>query len=110
MSSRIFLEIDLSQGEQSSGRSQSRALARMFLQMNESAGELNQAFIKSVIGPLPLFEPKFLKDIMRFIKKAAVKALEVAQVVRIMPFAMTAFDQCGDFRILFAHDEKIRQI
>src|SRR2546426_3297897 len=57
-----------------------RRLLEMFLQMNEPAGGLDQAFEEIGVARISL-EPKLLKDIVRFVIMLLVPALKIGAVI-----------------------------
>jgi len=74
--------------------------------MDESAGELDEAFVEAVIRCPPLGQPKLLEDIVGFVEPLAIEAFEVAEVMRINSFSTTTFDQGSDFSGFFAQPGK----
>lgn len=78
--------------------------------MHKRAGQLNQAFVKKMIRAVSLAQPKFFEHIVRFVKQSAIKALKIAEIMRVQIFSPAAFDQRGNFRALFAHAENVKGI
>ena len=65
--------------------------------MNKGARQLDQPFVESIVGAVPLSQPKLLQHIVRFVKELPVEALEIAEVMRIARFALAGRDERGDF-------------
>src|SRR5688572_28638212 len=99
---RKFFKVTARKFEQGRGRAQA-----LFLQMNECAGELNQALVEAIIRAVAsLPEPKFLQHVMRFIEHLPIEAFEVTNIVRGQILTPALFDQCGDFWTLLAHSKR----
>src|SRR6266511_492561 len=77
--------------------------------MDESARQLDQAFVKRAVRPVSVGQPEFLEHIVRFVKQAAIKTFEVAQVVRRQFLPAATVDQGGNLRALFAHGSSLRR-
>jgi ParB family chromosome partitioning protein len=77
----------------------------IFLHMNERASELNKAFVKITVPLLFLRKPHIFENIVSLIKKLAVKAIEVAEIVRGQFFSLELLDSPCDMRAFFAHGE-----
>jgi hypothetical protein len=56
---------------------------------------------------MPIREPQFFKDVVRFIVEALVKTLEVTEVMRIKIPAPAAVNQRRDLRALLAHESRV---
>jgi len=56
------------QFEQSGGRTKPA-----LLQVNKGARQLDQSFVKSAIGPMPVFEPKLFQNVVRLVKLPAIE-------------------------------------
>jgi hypothetical protein len=63
-----------------------------FLQVDESARELNQAFVEGVVRLPALSQPEFFQDIVGFIKKLAIETLEVPEIMRVQLPSPESFD------------------
>lgn len=74
----------------------------LFLEVNKSAGQLNQSLVKEILWLPALSQPKLLQDLVGLKKKLPVKALEIGQVMRVESSAARGFDQRGDFAALLA--------
>jgi hypothetical protein len=98
MDGRIFFKIGAGEFEQRGRRAQP-----IFLQMNESAGELDEPLIKRIIRPLTIPEPKLLQHIVRLIKKRPVEAFKIPEVMRVQILTPATVDQGRDFGALFTH-------
>ncbi len=56
----------------------------MELQVDKSTGELDQPFVKSVIGCLSsILEPEMFQHIMRFVIVLGIEALEITEITGI---------------------------
>ena len=86
-----------------------RGLDSAFLQVNESAGQLNQALIECPLGPPPRREPELLQHFVSFIEKLLVEALEIAQVVRVEAAPLATSDHCGDSGALHQVEGRVVQ-
>jgi hypothetical protein len=73
------------------------------LEVDEGAGELNQSFVKEIIGLLAAGEPKFFQDFVRFIKHLAVAAFEKTKVMGVQVLAAAVLDEGRDFGGFVAH-------
>ena len=80
----------------------------MFLQMHKGAGELDEALVKIAVRSVSVGEPQFLEHIVGFVVKLAMKALKVAQVVRLQFAPAQAVNQRGYLRTFLAHAGSIR--
>ena len=63
-----------------------------FLEMNESARQLDESLVKRVVRLTPLSQPEFFQDIVRFIKKLAIETLEVPEIMRVQFPPPESFD------------------
>src|SRR5437016_1190981 len=104
MNHGIATEIRLSQAEQGDGR-----LAPLFLEMNERAGQLDQAFVKQIVCLAALGQPQFFQDFVGFEKKVTVKAFEIAQVMGVKSLVLYGADQLGNFLAFMAHHANDKQ-
>lgn len=80
-----------------------RGTQPFLLQMHERPSELDQAFVKISFRSVPIRQPEFFQDIMRFIKLLPVEAIEVAEIVRAEFATLKGRDALGDFPALLAH-------
>ena len=71
--------------------------------MNESARELDQPLVEQITGSLAFGKPKLFQHIMSFVKKLAVEALEIAEIMGIHPLPLATGDQRGDFGAFVTH-------
>jgi len=76
----VFRQIRSRQFEQGGRRTKP-----VLLQVDKGARQLDQAFVKSAVGAVPVLEPKLFQDIMRLVIQAFIKIIEVALVIRIKP-------------------------
>ena len=97
----IFLEIGVGQFEQCGGGTEA-----VFLQVDERAGELNEPFIKGIIGAGALGEPEFFQDIVRLKIEPAIEAFKVAEVMGVKIASFELLDQFRDGAAFFAHDSE----
>ena len=79
------------------------------MQMDKSAGKLNQPFVEGAIFFQPHGQPHFLQDIVRLIIKSAVKELEKAKIVGVMLAALAIFYHIRDSRAFAAHRLKVNR-
>ena len=86
-----------------------RRLDSAFLQVNESAGQLNQALIECPLGPPPRREPELLQHFVSFIEKLLIEAFEITQVVRVEAVALATSDDSGDSGALHEVEGRVVQ-
>lgn len=98
MGARIFGKIGARQLEQRSGGTQP-----LFLQVDKRAGKLNQAFVKISIRAMPIRQPKFFQNIVRFVELLSVEAIEVAEIVCAEFATLKGRDALSDFSAFFTH-------
>lgn len=75
------------------------------MQVNESAGELDEAFVEVVVGLSTLAEPEFFKNIVRLVEELLVETFEVPKIMRVEALPVQRLDHFGDARALLAHAE-----
>lgn len=102
MRGRIFSEVRFGESEKCVSRFQA-----VLLEMNEGAGELNQAFVKITVRTFAIGKPEFLEDVVGVVIELLVEEQEVAEIVRVEFFPAAALDQGGNFRALFAHTDMV---
>ena len=68
------------------------------MKVNESAGKLNQAFVKKIVCLATLAEPELFENIMGFVKELLVEALEIAKIMCIHFPAAEVLDHGCDAR------------
>ena len=73
----------------------------IFLQVNERAGELDQAFVKRAVRFLADGEPQILQYIMRLVEKLLVEVIKIAEVMRVQNPPAIFFDHQCDLFVLF---------
>jgi hypothetical protein len=90
MGGTIGGEIFDSSEEKSPCRGESSAMLRMVglgvlkLEMDKTASQLNQSFIKRVVWCLAaILEPELLKHIMRFVIVLGIETLKVSEIARV---------------------------
>ena len=98
MDNRVLPQILMRPFEQRRGGSET-----VLLQMNERAGQLNQAAIKIVVRLFPVGEPEFLKNLVRLEVKPVVEAFKKTEVVSVQIPAPATVDERGDLRAFMAH-------
>ena len=77
MDGGIFAKIGFGEVEQGGG-----GLEAVFLQMDKCAGKLDEALVEMVVaGPFALCEPEFLENVVGFVEKPAIEAIEIAEVI-----------------------------
>jgi hypothetical protein len=94
----VLPEVCAGQFEQ--GRSGSKPV---LLQMNERACQLDQPFVKSAVGPVPVFEPKLFQNIVRLVILALIKTIKITLVIGIQPGSGLLLDHARDSFTLVAH-------
>lgn len=95
---RIDLQIRPGQPEQGNGRA-----GPIFLHVDKSAGELDEALVKRTVRSLAIWQPKIFEDIVSFVKLLAVEAIEKAKIVSRQMVALKLFNPPGYVFALFAH-------
>jgi len=76
--------------------------------MHERAGELDQPFVKIPVNALPVSQPQIFQNIMRLIKKLAVKAVEIAKIMRVEFLSLEGFDHRGDAGAFVTHGGRLK--
>jgi hypothetical protein len=79
------------------------------LKVNESACELNEAFVKMIVLLAALTKPEFLENIMSFVEELFVKTLKITEIVGIEGLALQGLDHLGDPSAFLAHCGSIRR-
>src|ERR1019366_6063177 len=102
VTARIFFQVRLRQFEQRGGRTQAA-----FLQMHKRAGQLDETFVKISIRALTVGQPQIFQHVVRLIKKAAVEAVEIAEIMRVQFLSPKGFDHRGNAGALVAHGFRI---
>jgi hypothetical protein len=72
----------------------------IFLEMNESAGELDEAFVEGAFASFTDGEPEMLKNVVGLVKELAVEIIKVGGKVGIEALAVKVGDHGGDFLAL----------
>ena len=98
---RILPQVGAREFEQSRRRTKA-----VFLQMNKSARQLNQPFVKRAVRSVTVRQPEFFQYVVRFVKQAPVEAFQVAEKVRVQVAPSTALNPYGDLRAFFSHPAK----
>jgi ParB family chromosome partitioning protein len=98
MLARIAFQIALCEPQQRPSRAWSA-----LLQVNKCPRQLDQSFVERAIGSMPVFQPQFLQDFVRFEIKLPIEAVKESEVVGIGNASLACGDQFGDFRRLLAH-------
>lgn len=78
MLSRILPQIRLGESEQ-----RRRRFEPVFLQMDKSAGQLNQSLVKITVKRPPVRQPQFFQNFMRLVKKLPVETFEITKIMRV---------------------------
>ena len=94
----IFFKVRLRELEQGGGWTQP-----IFLQVDKGPGELDEAFVKVSIRPVAVRQPQILEHVVRLVKKLAVEAIEIAEVMRIQFLSLEGFDHRGNAGALVTH-------
>jgi len=98
----IFLEICAREFQESGGGSHP-----IFLQMHEGPRQLDQSFVKFVIGAFAVVQPEFLEDIVRFVKQLPVETFKITEIMGIERMTPALFNQFSDLRAFPAHTGSI---
>lgn len=100
----IFLEVGPGEFEQGG-----RGAKPVLFQVNEPAGKLDEALIEGMFRAVTVGEPELFENFVGFEVKSAIEAFKKAEVMGVQILSVAAFDQGGDFDILFAHRGSLRQ-
>jgi hypothetical protein len=100
----VFRYIRLGQSKERRG-----GFKTFLLQMDEGAGELNEAFVKEIVRLTPLRQPQLLEDIVRLIKELLIKALEIPQIMRVHVLPAQTLNHGSDAGRFFAHGQKLNE-
>lgn len=98
----VFLEIGTRQAQERAGRSQPA-----LLDVNQCAGQLNEALIECTVGLRPLRQPDFFQNFVGFEEELAVEAIEECQVLGRQALSQKRLDQGGGPGCFGGHDPKI---
>jgi len=101
---RASVSAKIRAGQFEEGRRRSKPV---LLQVNESARQLDQSFVKSAVGPAPVFEPKLFQHIVRLIKLPAIEAVKISLIKWIKPGGRFMPDHARKSFTLDAHGLKI---
>lgn len=103
MRRRVTRQVGPGQLEERCRGAQPGPLVRVFLQMNEGAGKLDEPFVKRSIWSVSISQPQLLEHVVGFIEPASIEALEVTEEMRIQIVPATSCDEFGNLRALLAH-------
>lgn len=78
-----------------------------FLNMNERAGQLDQSFVKKVLGLTPLSQPKLLQDLVGLEKQLLVETCKIPQIMSVQVPALEGLNQGSYFMAFVAHSMTI---
>jgi hypothetical protein len=95
----IFFEIRVREFEK-----RRRGAKPVFLQVDEGAGELDESFVKGVVGAAALRQPQFFEHVVRFKVEPAIEAFEISEVMRVQFLSLELFDDFRDGAAFFAHE------
>lgn len=95
---RIFLKIAIRQFKKCRRRTQP-----LLLQMDKCTGQLNQSLIKRAVWAMAILKPKLFQHIMRFIKKPAIKTIEITDIMRIATTAAPLLHHLRHFFFFCTH-------
>jgi len=98
----IFLEVGLGEFEQGG-----RGPQAVFLQVDERARELNEALIEGMFSAVTVREPELFEHLVGFEVKTAVEAFKKAEIMGVQILSLAAFDEGGNFRVLFGHVSRV---
>ena len=71
--------------------------------MDECAGQLNETFVKEIVGLAALTEPEFFQHVVCFVEKLLIKTFKITEVMRVQTLAVQRLDHLCDARALLAH-------
>jgi hypothetical protein len=94
----VFREVVFSKGKEAV-----RGFEPVLLEMDERAGELNQAFVKVTMRPFAIRKPEFFEDIVGFVIELLIEEHEIAEIMGIEFVSSAAFDQGGNLCAFVAH-------
>jgi ParB family chromosome partitioning protein len=100
---RVFFQVRLRELQQRGGGAQP-----VFLQMHERARKLDEALVKISIRAVSVFEPQIFQHVVRLVKKLAVEAIKITEVMRVKFMSPEGFDHRGDAGAFVAHGFKLR--
>ena len=103
MFARIFFQVGFCELEQRGGGAQP-----VFLQMHERARKLYQAFVKITVRAVLVRQPQIFQHVVRLVKKPAVEAVEVAEIMRVEFPSTEGFDHRGDACAFVAHGFRLK--
>jgi hypothetical protein len=78
--------------------------------MDERTGQLDEALVKISVDAGLIREPQIFEDIMRLVKKLAIEAVEITEVMGIQFLSPEGLNHQGDtrtFRTFVTHTSKI---
>ena len=99
---RVFFEVGARQLEQRGGGAQA-----VFLQMYKGAGQLDEALVKIPIGTVFIRKPQIFKDIVRLIKKLAIEAVKITEVMGSEFLSLKRLNHQDNTRAFMTHAPKI---
>jgi ParB family chromosome partitioning protein len=103
MRTRIFLQIGQRELEQRGGGAQP-----VLLQMHERARKLDESLVKIPIRAMTVGQPQIFQHVMRLVKKLAVEAIEIAEVMRVQSLSPEGFDHRGDAGAFVTHGFRLK--
>ena len=75
----------------------------VFLQMNKCARKLDESLVKISIRAVAVGQPQIFQHVVRLVKKLAVEAVEIAEVMRVEFPSTEGFDHRGNARAFVTH-------
>ena len=100
---RIAPEIGFGQFQESYRRTWS-----CFLDMDEGAGELDEALVERAVWPMAVCQPQFFENFVGLEKGALIKTMEKAEIMPIEGTIGKALDQGGDAGAFGAHNSSCK--
>jgi hypothetical protein len=97
--SGISAQVDLREFEQGNCR-----LAPLFLNVNECSSELNQPFVKEIVGLSALCQPQLFEHFVGLKEELPIKTLKETQIMSIEFTALMGMNQGGNLGGFMTHD------
>jgi ParB family transcriptional regulator, chromosome partitioning protein len=76
--------------------------------MHERACKLDETFVKIPIHAMTVGQPQIFQHVMRLVKKLAVEAIEIAEVMRVQSLSLEGFDHRGDAGAFVTHGFRLK--
>jgi ParB family chromosome partitioning protein len=100
---RIFFQVSAGELEERGGGAQA-----VFLQMHERTCELDESLVKISVRAMLVRQPQIFQHVVRLVKKLAVEAVEIAEVMRGEFVSPEGFDHRGDAGAFVTHRFRVK--